>query len=153
MEVHQAFSKECSCIEIVRVTLGQLSHCVRVFRIQLPQIGLEVGRVALGQSLDVVSLALRCAGCQRQSLLCRLVRGFFMRWIDVKVDARTQRQCDTPKDHRGLWIQLCCPPECTRGFLVIESENEGESLIEETLGLGAFAGNCVVMLPQPGHYG
>lgn len=61
------------------------------------------------------------------------------------------RQRYAPERHARPRVERQCPTKRTRGFLVIESENECESLVEKSLCLRTLRRDGVVMFNQAWH--
>src|SRR5438128_8994495 len=55
-EFHEALGVQHGCIQVVRVLLGETAHGVLVSSQEIPTARMWIGRIALGQGLDVMLL-------------------------------------------------------------------------------------------------
>ena len=80
-----------------------------------------------------------------------IVTGFFAFRIDRQIVIGTQRQRDAPPCHGQFRIELGRALKRSPRFVVIESVDEVQSLIEKLLGLAIFGRNRMMNIAQTGN--
>jgi hypothetical protein len=138
VQIHQALGVQRGGVEIVRVYLDHIGHRVRVIDRQGFQVGFRVVRVALHQRIDVGALVGRRVGGERFRALRFFIGRELALGIDIEVDVGSECERDTPVRHRRRRVELGGAAERSDRFVVIETVDERQSLIEELLRVGTF---------------
>jgi hypothetical protein len=135
MKVHAGFGEQRSRIEVIRKLLDHFAHGVVIGLGRLPAVRLGIGRKTQRHGLDVSLLGGRSA----------------TREINRLLDSRMGR-CETvvaggivvvgpyglgysPIGHGQFGVKICGALKRARCFVVVESIDLTQSLIEELLGL------------------
>jgi len=80
-----------------------------------------------------------------------IVGRLLARRINIEVDVWSERERHAPMGHRQTRIELRGALKRADSFVMIESEHEGESLIEKLLCNRVCGGNGMVNAANPGH--
>ena len=149
---HQALGEHGGCIEVVRVFFRQLPHRFAVIEVELLPVRFRVRRpVALRQRADVVLLASTCLRRALKRLLHGVVSGFRAGLINRGiVVVRPDGKREAPVRHGGFRVELRGVAKITRGFVVVETVEKRQSLIEVGLCFSALCRDRMVVVAQPG---
>ena len=151
MQVHSGFGEQRGGIKIVGEALHHVAHGIAILFRGGAQIGFRIGRKALSQCGDVGLVALGSIGAER------------LRFLDGGVGLRktvfaggiviigAHRFGDAPIRHGEFGIELGGTPERAHGFVVIESVDEPQALIEKCLRWRVLGGDRVMPIAVAGH--
>ena len=151
MQIHARFRKQRSRIQVVGVVLHQLTHRVTIFFRRLLQIRLRVRWKAFRHRGNIFALARR--GICRQTLrlhnfLVSLLEAVFAGGIVV---VRPYRLGDAPMRHRQRGVQLRRALKRARRFIMVESVNVAQPLVEKLLRFRVHSRHRMVLLADPAH--
>src|SRR5205085_2883381 len=126
----------------------KLAHRLLVSDIERGQISFRIVGITNRKRINVTFFRLRSVFLQGKRALHCFVASLLPLGINGKIVIRPKGKGDAPPRHRELRVEFRSALERTTRFVMIETENQLQSLIEELLGLVILRRNRVMRITQ-----